>query len=298
MKKITTLLIISLLVFKSFAQDLNVSQYPFFRDGLNPGSFLQSNDLNVFVLYNKQFLEFAIQPTTQLIDLSFNLGDKKLGLTVYNDDIGLDKAQNVRIRYAQQFQLTEKTYLSFGLGAGVMHNVLNSSQMTFEFDDDPLKYLNHKYTRVDFDFGAEIGWDKLTMGLSVLHLGKQISNPYNDSPVPHYYFYTEYAVIANNSLVFFPNILLRQWKNTFWGEAGVHAFYKNKVWLGTTYTRHHDLTLNTGVRLTHNIMFGYAFKTNLDPQILKPFSNDSHEIFLNFAVQRKERGLKTPRFID
>lgn len=299
MKKIILLLIISLIVFKSFAQDLNISHYPFYRDGFNPGSFLQSNDINVFVLFNKEFFEFTKQPTTQLIDLSFKIGgDKKLGLTVYNDDIGLDKAQNVRIRYAQQFKLTEKSYLSLGLGAGAMHNFLNSAQMTFEYDDDPLKYLDHKYTRVDFDFGAEVEWDKLTMGLSVLHLGKQIANPYNDAPAPHYYFYTEYAVKASNSLVFFPNILFRQWKNTFWGEAGIHAFYKKNVWFGGTYTRHHDLTLNTGLHLTKNIMFGYAFKTNLDPQILKPVSNDSHEVFLNFAVQRKERGLKTPRFID
>jgi len=298
MKKTITLLITSLFVINLFAQDLNISHYPFYRDGFNPGSFLQSNDVNVFVLFNKEFFEFSKQPTTQLIDVSFNLGGKKLGLTVYNDKIGFNKTQNVRLRYAQQFKLTEKAYLSMGLGAGAVHNFLSAPQMTFENDNDPLKYLDYRYTQVDFDFGAEIAWEKLTMGLSVLHLGKQFTNPSNNSPAPHYYFYTEYSVQAGSALVFFPNILFRKWTNTFWAEAGIHAFYKNNVWFGATYTRHNDLTLNTGLHIAKNILFGYAFKTNLDPQILKPASNDSHEVFLNFAIQRKKHGLKTPRFID
>lgn len=300
MKRIL-LFVISLVIYSNiWSQDLNISQYAFFRDGFNPSSFLQSNDMNVFLLLNKEFFEFAKQPTTQLVDLSFKFSDKKIGLTLYNDKIGFDLAQNVRMRYGQLFKLSENSTFSLGLGAGVMHNYLNAQQMSFEFPEDPLKYLDYKYTRVDFDFGTEFQLRNLTLGFSALHIGKQIKdfNLYNDSPAPHYYAYGEYAIKVNQSIVVFPNVLFRQWKNTFWGEASVVAFYKRAVWAGLTYTRHNDLTVNTGLRIMKNLMFGYAFKANMDPKLLKPISNDSHEIFLNYAVKWKEGGLKTPRFID
>jgi type IX secretion system PorP/SprF family membrane protein len=298
MKKISIIFLFIVVFLKAWSQDLNISQYLFYRDGVNPGSFLQDNDINVFLLYNKGLLEFEKQPTTELIDVNLNLGGKKVGISFYNDVIGFDKSQNFRLRYAQQFKLTDKSFLSFGLGAGVQHNYLDVGQMTFEFDNDPLILLDYNYTRVDFDFGTEFQINKLTIGFSALHLGKQIKNEYNDSPAPHYYLYSEYAIKVGNTFVLFPNLLFRQWKNTFWGEAGLVAFYKKMVWLGATYTRHHDFTANTGFKISKNIMFGYAYKVNLDPQILKPGSNESHEIFLNFTMKKRESMQKTPRFID
>lgn len=298
MKKILLFLMAVVAGFTLHAQDLNISHYPFYRDGLNPGSFMQNNDINVFVLYNNEFSGFAQQPNTQLADVSFNINGHKLGLSVLNDVIGFDKAQNIKLRFAKQFTISEKSFFSFGLSAGAMHNSLQATKMSFEYDDDPLSYSDYTHTRLDFDFGGEIQLDRLFLGLSVTHLGKQVSNPENDNPISHYYGYAQYAINANNAFRFYPNILMRVWKNTFWGEAGLQLFYKNNVWLGSTYTGNHDLTFNTGLRVAKRIMFGYAFKSNMNSQILKPWGTNSHEVFLNFAFNNKEVSIKTPRFID
>ena len=250
------------------------------------------------MIYNNEFSSFQKQPNTQLVDVSFNLSGHKIGVTVLNDIIGFDKSQNIKLRYAQQFKLTENSYFSLRLGTDAIHNYLNISQMAFEFPNDPLQYSDYNYTRMDFDIGAELQLKNLFLGLSSLHLGKQFLNPNNDSPAAHYYFYGQYAINSKNSFRFFPNFLFRQWKNTFWGEGSMIVFYKNITWIGGTYTRHHDLTLNTGLRLGKFLMFGYAFKTNLNPEILNAWTNNSHEVFLNFSINKTDRGIKTPRFVD
>ena len=230
--------------------------------------------------------------------MSFNVKGHKLGVSVINDNIGFDIAQNVKIRYARQFALSEKSFFSFGLSAGGMHNRFESTKMTFENEGDPLSFTDYTYTRLDFDFGAEIQFENLFMGLSVTHLGKQAVNPENDSPISHYYAYAQYAINSKNSFRFFPNVLMRYWKNTYWAEASVIAFYKNLAWLGIVYTRNHDLSFTTGVRVTKKVMFGYGFKSNMNSQILRSWGTNSHEIFLNFAINKEVGGIKTPRLVD
>lgn len=298
MKKIIIAIVVMVSVFAVNAQDLNISQYAFYRDGMNPGSFIQDNDVNVFVLYNSEFSGFEQQPKTQIADISFNLKGHKVGLSVLNDVIGFNKSQNVKVRYAKQFALSTKSFFSLGLSAGAMHNLLEATKMTFEFGDDPLSYADNTQTRLDFDFGAELQFDKLFMGFSVTHLGKQVSNPDYDNPISHYYGYAQYSINSNKAFRFYPNILMRYWKNTFWGEAGIIAFYKNKVWLGSTYTGNHDLCFTTGMRVIKNVMFGYAFKSNVNSRILNPWGTNSHEVFLNFAFNKDQRNIKSVRFLD
>jgi len=153
------------------AQDLNISQYIFYRDGLNPASFTQNNDVNIFVLNNNQFTGFEQEPTTKVADVSFRLNDYKLGVSFINDIIGFDKSQNVKIRFARQFSISEKSSFSLGLSAGTIHKRLEATKMTFEFGDDPMSYYDIANTRFDFDFGCEFLVNNFFVGFSVNHLG-------------------------------------------------------------------------------------------------------------------------------
>lgn len=309
MKNIVIIILIAIVSTFAQAQDLNISQYAFYRDGMNPASFMQNNDVNVFVLYNNEFSGFEQQPNTQIADVSLNMNGHKIGLAVVNDIVGFDKAQNVKLRYARLFTLSENSFFSLGLSAGAKHNRLEATNMSFEIADDPLSYSDYAHTRLDFDFGAEFQFDKLFVGVSVTHLGNHPSNneeyipesyyyDYGHNPVAHYYGYAQYAINSNNAFRFYPNVLARVWKNTFWAEAGLIAFYKNKAWLGATYTGNHDLTFTTGMRVANSILFGYAFKSNMNGQILKPWGTNTHEVFLNFAFNKNKGNIKSVRFLD
>ncbi len=298
MKKNSILLYLVFFAISLQAQDFKLSQTIFYRDAMNPASFIQNNDFNAFLLYNNEFTGFEQHPNTQVADFSALRNNYKLGLSINNDIIGYDKAQQVKLRVAKQFALSEKSFFSLGLAAGVINHKLEATKMTFYDDEDPMSYVDYSYTNPDFDFGVEFQLDKLFTGFSVNHLGKQIASPENINPVTHYYGYAQYVVNANNPLRYYPNVLFRMWKGELYGEAGLTTFYKNKVWVGFTYSNGQDLIVNAGMRITSNIMFGYAFKTNMNTKILEPGNINTHEIFLNFAINRNNGNIKSVRFID
>jgi type IX secretion system PorP/SprF family membrane protein len=285
MKKIIFSIILTGQILFAFGQDLNINHYPFYRDGLNPGSFIHAPEINVMLLYNNEFWGFSQEPKTQMADVSLNLdGYNKIGLMVYNDIIGYDKAQNIKVRYARSFTLSEshKSSFSLGLSAGAIHKKVEATKMVYENPDDPLSLYNYAHTVLDFDFGAEVKFDRLVIGLSSNHLGKPLTNFDNVNPTPHYFAYAEYTT-SGKVFQFRPNVLFRYWKNTYWVEAGLLAFYNDKFWLGATFTDFQDLTFMAGLKVLKNIYFGYAFKSNLNEKILGPWEANSHEIFLSFS---------------
>lgn len=289
MKKIAFAILCLCQLLPAAGQDLNINHYPFYRDGLNPGSFIQSPDVNLFLLYNREFMGFAQEPNMQVFDMSVNLNGNKLGLMVLNDMIGFDITQNVKLRYARRFLLSEKTFFSLGLGSGAIHRNLRVTKMSFEEEGDPMSLQDYAHTVLDFDFGAEFHFSQLVLGMSVNHLGKPLTRFEETSPVPHYYAYGQYTFFSRSLLRFKPNVLFRYWRDTYWVEAGVLAFYKDHFWLGSSYTNNHDLTFMAGFRLVRNLHLGYAFKSSMSAEILKPWSTNSHEIFLNFGFSGNNR---------
>lgn len=293
-------LISCLLLFAKFmtAQDLIVSQHIFCRDLINPSSFEQSNDVNVFLLFNKQYTGIVQQPNTQIADVSIKRHETKFGITVINDVIGYDKTQYFKLRYARRFAITNEAHFSLGLSGGVVHKQIEATKLTFEDDDDPLSYTDLSDTRFDFDFGAEFEYQQLVVGFSVNHLGSEFSNPDFSSPTAQYYGFAQYGLNLNKQLTLYPNVLARYWEKNYYGELGLLAFYKNKFWLGTNYSLNHNLILSTGFRIAENMLLGYAYKNNLSGEMPNVGITNTHEIFVNFAFNKDRKRIRSVRFID
>jgi len=300
MKTIIIVLVAGLLIcLKISGQDILINNHFFLKDRINPASFIQSNDLNAFLLYKNEFSGFDQQPNVYTFDASLVLKKNKIGINLFADDIGQSIYQNINIRYARQFFISQYSFFTLGLSSGVLRHRLKRTQMHFENPDDPLSYSDYSTTRFDFSFGAEYNHhDKLFAGISVNHLQSCFSRETDTDPFVHYYGYLYFMLAGRNAFVFYPNFLLRYRLKKIWVDAGMNVFYKNKVWLGTYYTINHDLTVNAGIRIKSDIMFGYAYKTSLKSDILQPLRTNTHEIFLNFIFNKNNIIIKTPRFID
>ncbi len=289
------ILLLSTMVVSS--QDIVFNQHLFFKDNINPSSFLIANDVNIFALYNSNYGGFVEHPTTQIVDASFLLNDYKLGFFVENDNVGYDKIQNVKFRYAKKFQVSNISSFSLGIAAGIVHRSLEVTKLIFDRPNDPLSYSNYSNTVFDYDLGAEFQYERFYAGLSVTHLGQYFSST-NEALTGHMYGYLQYAYRLNNDFTFYPNVLFRKWKGSFLFEVGVTAFLRNDFWFGASYSDFQDMTVSGGLRIKKDIMFGYAYKTNFNAQILNPFVSSTHEVFVNFAIHKKYHNIKTPRFID
>jgi type IX secretion system PorP/SprF family membrane protein len=289
MKKIVFSILISFQIMLAAGQDLNINHYPFYRDGLNPGSFIHAPEINVILLYNNEFWGFQKEPVTFMADVSMNLHGNKLGLMVYNDNLGWDRAQNIKLRYAKRFIISQENNSSFSLGlsAGVINRVFRGTQMTFEDPTDVLHENDYIHTLPDFDFGAEFKIHDLVLGLATNHLGKPLTDFENVNPTPHYYAYGQYTFYTN-LLRIKPNVMFRYWKNTYWVELGALGFYKDNFWIGGTYTNFYDLNIMTGIKILDKIHLGYSFKSNMNGRILNPWNINSNEIFINFSFGKEK----------
>ncbi|NOY96639.1 MAG: type IX secretion system membrane protein PorP/SprF [Chlorobi bacterium] len=291
--------VLALFTFSGAAQDIVFSQNMFYKDNINPSSFLISNDLNVFLLYNNNLGgNFDMNPQTQVADINIVKDNHKLGLFVINDKLGYDKIQNIKVRYAQRFQISNNSSFSLGLAVGVVHRKLEVTRLIFETPDDPLSYQDYSHTWFDYDFGAEFQYNKLYIGLSTTHFGKIFNPEENEVLTAHFYGYIQYAYSINKVFMLYPNLIARQWKGSFFVEPGLTAFYKKTAWTGISFSDFQDLSVSIGMKVHKNIMFGYAYRANLNRQILNPFVSNTNEVFLNFSMNRQHRNIKTPRFID
>lgn len=279
------------------AQDLHIIQNTFYRDGINPASFAQANDFNVFILHNTQYVGFDESPNYQIIDASFYSGGNKLGLSIFNDALGVQHRMNFKLRYAKQFDISSKSFFSLGINAGATNNRFDPDKMVFENDDDPLKYIDHSNTKFDFDFGAEFQFSKLILGLSVNHLNTLMVDEEIVNQLSHFYGYAQMALFTNGSIHLYPNLVARVWNETFWMESGLLVFYKDLIWIGPGYSSSHDLSISTGIGF-RNFKLGYAFRSNMDSEILSAWGANTHEIMLNIAFNHEKVNINTPRFID
>lgn len=298
MKKIAYIVIFLFAVNIAKGQDFDISHYTFARDVMNPASFIQMNDMNAFVLYGNEFSGFNQGPNVLMADVSVKLNEYKLGLSVIGDYIGYDKTQYLKLRFARRFKISKKSYFSLGMNAGAIFKTFETTKMTFEDEDDPLSYADLNETNFDFSFGAEIQLDKLFVGFSADHLLKEFENEEDVTPISQYYTYAQYAVTTMRSVWFFPHVTGRYYKDVYYGELGIIALVNNKFWVGASYSMYHDLTAMTGLRIAKNILFGYAYKTNLNSELENPFITNTHEIFLSFSFNKDGNRIKSVRFID
>ena len=291
--------VLALLTISGSAQDIIFSQNMFYKDNINPSSFLIANDMNIFLLYNNNLGSgFDMNPQTQVADINFVMDNHKLGLFIVNDKLGYDKIQNVKVRYAQRFQLTNNSSFSFGLAVGAVHRKLEVTKLIFEKPDDPLSYQDYSRTWFDYDFGAEYQYNNLHVGLSTTHFGKIFNPDENEVLTAHFYGYVQYACSVSKMLKLYPNLLVRQWKGSFFVDPGITAFYKSTVWAGISFSDFQELTAMIGMKVYKNILFGYAYRANMNRQVLNPFASSTNEVFLNFSMNKQSRNIKTPRFID
>ena len=299
-RKAFGILFITMILFSlgGFSQDIVFSQNMFYKDNINPSSFLIANDYNVFLLYNNNMGGFDNNPHTQVVDFSMLRGNQKFGIYFINDKLGFDLIQNVKGRYAQKFDLTKNSSFSLGLGIGAVHRKLEVTKLTFDEDNDPVSLVDYAKTWFDYDFGAEYRYDRLYVGLSFTHFGKLLNNSANEVLTSHVYAYAQYAYEVNKMFTVYPSLLMRYWTGSFMVETGITAYYNNTFWGGVSFSDFQDLTFMAGLKVYENIMFGYAFKANLNQNILNPFATGTNEIFLNIPFNTTRRNVKTPRFID
>lgn len=305
MKKTTLFLTVIALIISIRAiaqQDAMYSQYMFNQLLLNPAYAGNHEVISANALYRDQWVGIDGAPVTETFSIDAPLHKNKvgIGLTIYNDKIGITKNTGGYFSYAYRIKFRKGT-LALGLQAGLSHlratyNDVQYSQDNNMYDFSFSQNLNELFP--NFGSGMFYNTDKFFCGVSVPYLLKkslfQSSNIQGYRQAQHYFASTGYLFNLKRGLVLKPSILFKYVDGAplqvdfnanlwFYGLLGIGASYRT----GDSFDALLELQLNNQLRL------GYAYDYSLTE--LNRFNYGSHEIMLKYEFSFKKARIITPR---
>ena len=277
--------------------DPQFSLWEYNRLLFNPAATGQSKYVDIHLMAQEQWAGFEEAPSTQSFSISNYFGKYRMagGLTFINDQLGAERMQNIKAKYAYHVRLGANQYISFGLGAGVMVKSLSSSELTFEESDDPhATDADYNETKLDFDFGMELHLSGFFIGAAVNHITQQYDD-YDITRIPrHQYGYVGYRFDSSPQLSFIPRFSISNIDEINVYEASLTASYSDKLWLGIGYRLDDSMILSTKISLTENILAAYSY--DMSAGDLQNYRNGSHEVMLHLRINKPEKRYQSPRF--
>jgi type IX secretion system PorP/SprF family membrane protein len=308
MKKILILTVMFLPLLLAGQNDIQLSQQFLSRVNYNPAATGGSNYMHIFLLGRQQFIGFRGAPSTQVLNAHNYFGqiNSGAGLSVINDKIGPESSINAKLAYAYYIHF-EDSYLSFGLGGGILYKNLNTRELVEENPGDPsvLPYIGRSNKiNPDFDFGIEYNTSQFQIGASVTHLNVSPIKIDNLQSGRHIYFYTKYTFNLDLDWKLAPSFVTHM---SAWPimqlDLNAMATYRDRFWFGASLRSSDDFVMESlvgivGLYITDFLGLGYSYDLNLGP--IGKYTSGSHEISLRFRIGRGEGygGVKTPRFFE
>ena len=296
--KILTLLIFTLSMFESFAQqDPQFTDYMFNPLAVNSAYAGSRGHLAVTALHRTQWVGIDGAPQTQTLSIDTPIGKNLgLGVSLINDELGPSEEIFLDLNLSYTVRLTNDSQLSFGLkGGGTLLNV----DLSDGFQTNPdVQSINNKFLPV---IGAGIYWhsDTTYLGLAVPNFleNEQYKDDDNSIGVErlHYFLIGGKVFDLSSSIKFKPSFLVKFVTGApaiF--DVSANFLFEEIFRVGVGYRWDDSLSgligFNVGPKLT--IVYAYDLTTSE----LRNFNSGTHEVFLRFELKSEEKQLKSPRF--
>lgn len=231
--------------------------------------------------------ENVLRPSTK--------GRVGLGAYILNDVNAKLAQTGASFTYAYHIFLNNRQ-LSFGLAAKLFQYRINSEELTFSEDGDPvMDGLKTVAYSPDADFGV-LFWDpRYFVGFSISNLMQTaIKIGGNDLPgfgTPrHYWLMGTYRFELSDMLTLEPGVLLKTPEN--WdpqGDFTVKLYFTEQFWGGLSYRTDQSAILLLGVKID-GLYFGYSFDWAFSE--IGHFNYGSHEVTLSYKLGDNARRYK------
>jgi len=224
-----------------------------------------------------------------------------MGLSVFADEIGPVKEQNVFVDVSYTIQTSDYGNLAFGLKGGF--SFLDAQLSTLDLGDDiPDDVFNNDINDSYANFGAGAFYytDHFYAGLSMpnmlnqFHLNRKGGVISSASEKMHYYLTSGYVFEMNDNLKLKPSVLLKGVKGAPLSiDLAGNVLINNKFELGVSWRIDDSLNALMNVEVANGFRIGYAYDYTLSN--LGDFNSGSHEVILLITISNSRNGL-SPRF--
>lgn len=285
-------------------QDGLFSQYMFNTMLINPAYTGSRDVLSLNALYRKQWVNVPGAPETATFSADSPLKNEKMGvgLTVYNDRIGVTNSTGIYGNYAYRIQLSNNSTLSMGASVGLTYYKADLASVKYTDDNtyDNAFGSNVQKWMPNIGLGLFYNTDKFYAGLSMPHvLNNQLDNDpgLTSRQSRHAYLLAGYVFELNHKFKLRPSALLK-----YVSGAPIQLDLNANLWMydlvafGISYRSLDAPLFMIEVQATEQLRLGYAFDYSLS---LKPESNlgrTTHEIMLRYEFGYDKSKIVTPRY--
>ncbi|MCH2021407.1 MAG: PorP/SprF family type IX secretion system membrane protein [Saprospiraceae bacterium] len=276
--------------------------------------------LSITGVFRKQWLGFSGTP----LNVNFNAHlplefiNSGIGIGMEYDIIGAYKNLCVRGSYSYILKVGEKSKLSIGLAGKLLQKNLDGTQLltpegTYEsgvnHNDPNVPFFNETGMTFSMDAGLYFKHDFFEVGLSAVNLTQPTLNFATDSRVTYnraYFFSTSYNIKLNNKLYLHPSFLLKTDLIKFQPEIAVLIKWNDIIFGGVAYRGYDNNSTDAfvfilGMHITNNFTLAYSYDLSIGS--LQSFNSGSHEIMLNYNLNKKigkeipSKVIYNPRFL-
>lgn len=284
------------------------SQYTFNEIFINPAYAGSHDAISLSSVYRKQWANIEGAPTTKTFTAHTPLFSNKvgLGLTIYNDVIGVANQTGYFANYAYRIKLNKGT-ISLGMLAGVNGYQERLSEIkTTQAGDNRFASNTPTVYAPNFGFGTYYYTKRFYIGLSVPRL---IANKLNIGPNGevqsvdgsflkselHYFLATGFVFEVNPLVKIRPTLMLKTVVNApMEYDLNLMGIFYNSLWLGGGYRSGDSWNLLTALQISNQLRVGYSYDYTFTS--LKDFAGYTHELSVNYVFKFKTKKLTSPRY--
>ncbi|QEM10456.1 type IX secretion system membrane protein PorP/SprF [Mucilaginibacter rubeus] len=216
-----------------------------------------------------------------------------IGLMVVSDKTGPITQTNIDATYAYHLGLTETLNLAVGVSAGVSHNVIDVSKLTYVDPNDPtINNITGSQWKPDLGVGVWAYSSNYFFGASVQQILPQnlyvttSTTTVQNKTVPHYFVTGGVKLFVSDDITLMPSALLKfiaPVPVTF--DVNMKMSFRDKFWIGGSYRRNDSYAALVGFNLNSLINVGYSY--DFTTSALNTVSHGSHEIVLGILLNNR-----------
>ena len=308
-KHIKVLMLLAVMLFayqKSIAQtEPMYSQYMFNMLGVNP-AYAGSREASSFNFFQRSQwigLQGAPQTTSFSFDQSILNKAAGWGIQLYDDKIGVEKADGINIMGSTRIQVSENGILSGGLSLGLMNYRIDLMNVTGRFTpNDPAFYSNLNKWTPSLGLGIYYNTDNFYAGVSIPNILKSRLTVFNliksglqKINQKHIFLTSGIVIPINEDLKLKPSTMIKMVEG-----APIEADFNTNVWLrdiiglGVSYRTGDAVIGMAEIQANQNLRFGYAYDMTISP--LKFYNTGTHEIMIRYEIGNFKNKIKSTRY--
>ena len=285
-------------------QDALFSQYMFNIMLINPAYTGSRDVISLSALYRKQWLNVPGAPQTMTFSADAPLKNEKMGigLTVFNDQIGVTNSTGFYGNYAYRVKISNKGTFSMGGSLGLTNFKADLAGVKHSDDGTTDNAFSSNTSKIlpNVGLGLFYNTDKFYAGISMPHV---LNNKLENDPgvtarqYRHGYILGGYVFSLNHNFKLRPSALLKFVSGApLQLDLNANLWMYDKIAFGLSYRSLDAPLAMVEVQVTDQLRLGYAFDFSHSINPGNSLGRTTHEVLLRYEFGYDKGKVLTPRY--